>query len=358
MSEEFKYFNLNLSDTMDGSPFRLPPAPKGELHFGGLKNTPYSSKLFGLFIFLSFFLTNIDLRAQSVGTEQGRIESEFKLAVPPEIREELWTYLQVNFSKEKVAAIDERITTSSSQEIFIDVYFDNDEDILLENLAGVRYRKRYINNDLAKELVQIKLPSGDSSGVARIEQKYDFYKTKKKDDRKAMHPFWKYVRPKDRAAVDEQLAPYRLQGNDMKASIKVQQDRKRIYFQEDGEALLTITLDKVDYFYFPYPTYTEMELELNEVRYTNSDTAERERLEALNTNIKKGLLEAFPMLVQDQTPKYNKMHALVEKSMAAQIYQRLQYIIFGIIVLWALGLFVFRRKINHKGHKEVQNFSS
>ncbi len=298
-----------------------------------------------ILFFLLFFLFDFHLRAQTVGTEQGRIESEFKLAVPKEIRAELWTYLQVNFSNEKVAIMDDRLSTSSSQEIFIDVYFDNDEKTLLQNQAGVRYRKRFINSELAKELVQIKLPSGDSSGVARIEQKYDFYKTKKKADRKAMHPFWKHIRPKDRIAVNEQLAPYRLQGNELASSIKVQQDRKRIYFQEDGEALLTITLDKVDYFYFPYPSYTEMELELNEIRYTNSDEAERERLESLNANIKKELMIAFPMLTQDQTPKYNKMHALVQDSVVAQLYQRLQYIILGGIVLWALGLFLLRRKV-------------
>jgi len=112
--------------------------------------------------------------------------------------------------------------------------------------------------------------------------------------------------------------------------------------------LLTITLDEVDYFYFPYPTFTEMELELNEIRYTLSDEAERKRLEDLNSNIKQQLMTAFPVLQQDQTPKYNKMHALVADSTIAQIYQRLQYILFGIIVASAVGLFLFRRKPKYK----------
>ncbi|MFK7807631.1 MAG: hypothetical protein AB8F74_07535 [Saprospiraceae bacterium] len=284
------------------------------------------------------------LFAQS-GTEQGRIESEFKLEVPKDIRTQLWAYLQQEFSNEKVKQIDARLTTSSSTEIFVDVYFDNDVNVLLENQAGVRYRKRFIKDTLAKELVQVKLPSGDSSGVARIEQKYNFYKEKKKSDRKAMHPFWKHVRPKDRADLDLQLAPFRLQGDELKQSIKVQQERRRIYFQEDGEALLTITLDDVNYFYFPYPAFSEMELELNEIRYTLSDTKERQRLEHLNNDIKQQLMTAFPMLKQDQTPKYNKMHTLVGQSKVAWVYGRLQYFILGGIVLWALGLFIFRRRV-------------
>jgi hypothetical protein len=183
------------------------------------------------------------------------------------------------------------------------------------------------------------LPSGDSTGVARTEQKYEYYKEKKKSDRKAMHAFWQYVRPKDRTDVNLLLAPYRLQGDDLKPSIKMEQLRQRIYFQQDGEALITITLDNAAYYYFPYPTFKEMEMELNEIRYTNSDATERLRMETLNKRLKGELMKTFPQLVQDQTPKYNKMHALVSSSWLAQIYSRLQYVILGLLVLVALVLF-------------------
>jgi hypothetical protein len=298
-------------------------------------------------LLISFTLSANELiHAQVVTPDAGRLESEYKLAVPAEIATELWGYLQQHFTTEKVAAWDSRLTTSSSEELFIDTYFDNDEKVMLANEVGVRFRQRYIDGELVKELIQIKLPSSDSTGVARTEQKFDYYKEKKKSDRKAMHAFWQFVRPKDRADVNLHLAPFRIQGlpggttgDDLKPSIKMEQLRQRIYFQQDGEALMTITLDKAVYYYFPYPTFTEMEMELNEIRYTASDAAERQRMETLNAKLKAELMQTFPQLVQDQTPKYNKMHTLVSDSWLAQIYAHLQYVILGLLVLMALVLF-------------------
>jgi hypothetical protein len=291
-------------------------------------------------LLISFTLSvNGVIRAQVVTPDAVRLESEYKLDVPAEIAAELWIYLQQHFTTEKVSAWDSRLTTSKSEELFIDTYFDNDEKVMLANEVGVRFRQRYFDGELAKELIQIKLPSGDSTGVARTEQKYEYYKEKKKSDRKAMHAFWQYVRPKDRADVNLLLAPYRLQGDDLKPSIKMEQLRQRIYFQQDGEALITITLDNAAYYYFPYPTFTELEMELNEIRYTNSDAKERLRMETLNTKLKEELMKTFPQLVQDQTPKYNKMHALVSSSWLAQIYSHLHYVILGVLVLVALVLF-------------------
>jgi hypothetical protein len=301
--------------------------------------------LLRLFLLISCCLSaNGLVRAQLVESETGRLESEYKLAVPEDIAPGLWIYLQEHFATEKVAAWDNRLTTTSSEELFIDTYFDNEEKVMLANQVGVRFRQRYIDDELAKELIQIKLPSSDSTGVARTEQKFEYYKEKKKSDRKAMHAFWQFVRPKDRADVNLHLAPFRVQGDDLKPSIKMQQLRQRIYFQQDGEALMTITLDKAVYYYFPYPTFTEMEMELNEIRYTESDATERLRMETLNKKLKEELMQTFPRLVQDQTPKYNKMYALVRDSWLAQIYSRLQYVILGLLVTVALVLFFIDRK--------------
>ena len=47
-------------------------------------------------------------------------------------------------------------------------------------------------------------------------------------------------------------------------------------------------------------------MELNEIGYTEADAEGRKFMERMNNEMKRDLLAAFPRIVQDQTPKYNK----------------------------------------------------
>jgi len=286
-------------------------------------------------LFLSIFLF-----IQSSLLSQARIESEFKLKVSPEIQTELWDFLNEKYNTSNLQKIDTALTCITGRERFIDVYFDNEDAVLFENNAGARYRRRFLQDSLLKQLFQLKLPREDSTGVARTEMKFSVYEKIKKSDRKAMHPFWKHIRPKDREEVDLQLAEFFIKGDDLSQAIKVEQDRRRIYIHENGEALMTITLDEVSNFYFPYPKFTELELELNEIRYTDGDYGEQKRLEAFNENLKSEIMTRFPSLQQDQTPKYNKMRKLVGKNPVSFIYSNLMYFILGGIVMYAGLVFV------------------
>lgn len=293
-------------------------------------------------IVLFFLLFSGMLSAQ---TSNQRIESEYKLAVPEGQEDALWEYLQNAFSTKALLEIDSHLYSNTSSEIFIDHYFDNAAQVLLENGAGARHRKRFLKDSLIKELVQLKLSGVDSSGVARMEVKFNHYeKVKKRDRQAAMHPFWKHIRPKDRAEVNLELAIFNIKGDDLYPALKLKQERRRVYIFEKGEPLMTMTLDRVESFYFPYPAFTEVELELNEIRYTEGTMEERAWMEDFNKNMKRQILENFPDLKQDQTPKYNKMYKVINKNMTAKVVNNLTYILLGGIAVFA-GFLFWKREI-------------
>jgi hypothetical protein len=103
--------------------------------------------------------------------------------------------------------------------------------------------------------------------------------------------------------------------------------------------LMTFTLDEVSSFYFPYNTFVELELELNEIRYTDASYNEQKKLESMNAKIKQSIFDRFDDLIQDQTPKYNKMHAAVAAQPVAWVYNNLMYLILSGIGIFALALF-------------------
>lgn len=298
-----------------------------------------------LCLFATVFPVSLNyLFSQAPLSAKNRIESEFKLAVPEGEEEELWSFLQSNFSTKILQEQAPNLSSSTETEFFIDQYFDDGNKSLFAQKAGARYRQRFLGDSLLKALVQLKLPDVDTTGVARREVKFSLYENIKRDDRMAMHPFWKHIKPKDRADVDLALAQLSTRGEDLQPALKLEQLRRRVYISEDGSALMTITLDRVSSAYFPYPAFTEMELELNEIRYTEGDFEERKRLEEFNAKVKEKIMTAFPGLRQDQTPKYNKMHTLVSGNWLAKIAGNIVYIVLGVLVCSALFLFVKTEK--------------
>ena len=270
----------------------------------------------------------------------GRMESEYKLAVPPGQEDALWVFLTSHYATERLTTLDTSLSSRTETEIFIDQYFDTPAAQLVGLNVGVRLRQRFLGDSLMKKLVQLKLPGNDSTGVLRQELKFEVYENIKQNARQAAHPFFRYVRPGDRAEVKRFLAQHHLKAQDLRPSIKMKQVRSRVYISENGEALMTLTLDRAESAYFPYPSFTELEMELNEIRYTEGDSAERKRMEQLNLAFKQELLAAFPGLRQDQSPKYNKMHGKVGKSVLAKISGQFTYILLALLALLAFLFFV------------------
>jgi len=279
---------------------------------------------------------------------QARIESEYKIAVPAEEVEEVWTYLQTAFGKNESQILPEGTQTSTSVEVFHDTYFDDVDKSLLSYKAGNRFRQRYINDSLVKSLIQLKVPTQDALGVAREEYKFSPEANRDITDRTGLHPFLKHIKQKDLSDIDLVLGQFGTSARKMTESIKLEQTRKRVYVNDDRGALMTFTLDEVSSFYFPYTSFVELELELNEIRYTDAEVMEQKSLEEMNAKAKQALFDRFDNLVQDQTPKYNKMYNALAKQPSSWVYNHLMYLILG-------GVGLFASVLMWKNEKRIAN---
>ncbi len=268
-----------------------------------------------------------------------RIESEYKLNVPLNKSNELWTYLSGetflnDFGKEN------KLNLEISEEDFIDIYFDNDIEELFLQEVGLRHRSRYKNDSLLKKLIQLKTPIEQGGDVARNEIKYEVKRSVDKNDFFARHDFLKYVKKRDREDINYQLNKFGVKAQEVGETHTLMQNRKRVYIHDVKGALATLTLDRVGNSSFPFQKYTELELELNEVRYTEADSIEKSQMETFNTQIKEKLKNRFPFLEEDQTPKYNKMKNLIDQSFLSTCYKYRMWIILFGLVLFAIYVWI------------------
>jgi len=286
---------------------------------------------------LLILISVTDLCAQSAE----RVESEYKLGIPNDEAESLWKYLQSKPFLSKLRT-EYDLKTVASIEDFVDVYYDDANQNLYKQKVGLRYRSRFIKDTLIKQLVQLKTPLL-ADGVARTETKYEIKKSKDKNDIYARHKLLKYIKKKDRRNLNYQLAKFGSESLKMQPEVKLRQTRSRIYITDSIASLATITLDEVTNLKFPFQRYTEMELELNEIRYTESDTSGKKKMERFNEKLRNGLLESFPSLYQDQTPKYNKMKQMIDGSWLSKAYEYRMWIALSLILGLALYLLLFRK---------------
>lgn len=246
---------------------------------------------------------------------EGRLESEFKLAVPEGQREAVWQYLNEAYGPQGtiLTELGTRYTVTFAREEFLDRYFDMPELSLLQRKFGLRHRSRYVRegSNLRKDgrqLVQLKISSEDKTGVVRQELKFETRRNARSVRNGEDHlPCLGLVRRSERPALREQLRSLDVEPKRLVEVVSLLQARDRVYVSRDGIAFATITLDHVVARHGPYTAvFVEMELELNEIAYTDAGPEARQEMTVVNTRMKDDLMRRFPGLVQDQTPKYNK----------------------------------------------------
>lgn len=291
--------------------------------------------IFILFLFI-FSFTNI---CQTTG-QSARLESEYKLDVQKEDVAPLWDFIESNYCVQEIVLDGMKLSGEASEEIFIDNYFDVEDGRFAEMEISLRYRKRFKDDVLLKELVQLKTPFSEDK-VVRNEIKFDVKSNKNFNDLSNRHPFLKLLSGSDKERMSHHLAAYKVRPEQVQESLKLKQKRRRAYIKDErGESVATITLDEVNNFSFPYQKYAEVELELNELRYTAADEAEREKMNLLNQNIKSKLSQNFPSLKVDQRSKYRKMKILIDESKWSFLYENGMWLFFGLIVGGSSLLFI------------------
>lgn len=263
-----------------------------------------------------------DVQAQSVefsAVSEGavRIECEYKLAVPEAIVEDVWRYLTTRYADAAFLDCDDRhFEATFSREVFTDVYFDEPMLPLLAMQCGVRHRSRQVDAGGAKDgrqLLQLKLRSSDPTGLARNEIKFKVDPPKSLKDVEDSHVVLGLLARADRQEFKKLVAEVGINPFALKSILTLEQVRRRVYVADQDGAYATLTLDQPRSTNFGRDVgFTEIELELNEIRYTEADAPTRARMQAINDRIKSDIQTRFPAIVQDQTPKYNKTFALLD----------------------------------------------
>jgi len=250
-----------------------------------------------------------------------RIETEAKLTVPNDLAEEVWTWLSARYRDCSFLDRDgHRFRATFGDEHFIDRYFDTPDLAFLEAQSGARHRSRIVMEGSAaakdgRQLVQLKLNRNDVKALERAEIKFPVDPEPGIDPAKDRR-LLALVDKDDRPALAERIAEFGADPAGLRPILTIEQNRRRVYISDQHGAFATITLDKVTcHGWWQTLHWTEVELELNEIRYTEADAKARAAMNAINEAIQADLVAKFPAIRQDQTPKYNKGFAMLEAGM-------------------------------------------
>ncbi len=280
--------------------------------------------------------TLVILGLSNVSTAQiGRLENEFKISVPEEDLEAVWEYVTTNFAKSNYNYGLHVLSGTTSIETFIDTYYDTPDYLFVTEEVSLRHRKRYKDKLLLKQLIQYKIPHSDDK-LTRIEMKFPVVKNENQNKLASRHSFLKHLSNASKQKIEYQLARYRVKPKALQESLTLYQVRQRVYISDQQqESIATITLDEVKNSAFPFQKFVELELELNEIRYTNATIEEKQLMDKLNADIKEALFSNFPSLALDQRSKYNKMRALMDSSALTFSHDKIAWFLYGLIALLA-----------------------
>ncbi|MEO8067170.1 MAG: hypothetical protein ABI599_05710 [Flavobacteriales bacterium] len=246
-----------------------------------------------------------------------RVENEYKLNVPDTMADAVWQWMVVEFGPGGPAlrSMDSTFSSKIATDRMVDQYFDNDRWQLLHSGNGVRLRSRQVLSDSTdrkngRKLMQVKINNVDSNQLNRGEYKFKvdtLLTDTASTDPRERHPFLGLVAPLHRDSLLATLLRYGIAGDSLHATLLLDQLRRRIYLLRDTIPFATLSLDEVSAHFGDKSHYGhELELELNEIRYTAADSGAREAMELANGDIMERVLRRWPMLRQDQTPKYKK----------------------------------------------------
>lgn len=251
-----------------------------------------------------------------------RIESEIKLKVPLAQVDTVWDWLQERYAD--ASWLDQKGHTfyaTFGNENFVDTYFDTPTLEMLGERSGIRHRVRDVISGSAiakddRQLMQIKLNrSDDPSGVARSEIKFDVAPLSQVRNNDDVHPMIGLVDRTQRQQMKDTLQQLDIDPYRLSPVLTLEQNRRRVYVNDQLGPFATLTLDLCKTSSWGVDErWGEMELELNEIRFTEADEATRQAMEQIVVAIQSDVQRAFPEIEQDQTPKYNTTFERIESS--------------------------------------------
>ncbi|WP_372949918.1 CYTH domain-containing protein [Mariniphaga sp.] len=249
-----------------------------------------------------------------------RIEYEIKLRLPLEQFDDVWDWMHVRY-KDVSWLIDEGyiFTGEFGDEDFTDTYFDTSDLMLLTENNGVRHRMRTVHSGPASEkdgrqLIQIKLDRADATGAARSEIKFNVSLGDDRNGANDSHPLVGLVKRNEVGKFKTTFYTRNIDPYKLKPVLTLNQNRRRIYLSDQNGAFATLTLDLVSTkSWGTNSKWAELELELNEIRYTEANFELQQKMERVIEKIQDDIQQVFPAIVPNQTPKYNTAFTSIEK---------------------------------------------
>lgn len=270
------------------------------------------------------------LRAQSsAATNPGdagavRIEDDYNLQYEVGKSEELINYLKGKYADDSSFAesLGPEFSGSFGDEDFTDTYFDTPGLDLYKRKIGLRHRLRVNrldpeNRKNGRELIQIKLSDDskfedkDNSG-SRNEIKFDVVSERLSATSDDRHPIIGLIEPSERDDFKARMAELNIDPYKLRPILTLNQRRRRVYLNRNGATFISFSMDDVkSSLLWSRMEFSQMEIELNELAYTEADKKTKEKMQEIRTGMSKDLRKKFSYLSHDQSAKYNKAFDLL-----------------------------------------------
>ena len=282
---------------------------------------------------------NVAAHARAPYLETVRVEDDFNLSYPVGKSDEIVAYLKSRYIDDQsfVNSLGSEFSSSYGDEVFTDKYFDTPGLDLYQRRAGLRHRLRVDLLDpnsekSGRELIQLKLSAEDKlleqdSSGSRNEIKFDvvYPDLTEKDD---FHPVIGLIHQDEREQFKVYVQDLKINPYKFKQILVLQQHRRRIYLNLNGETFISFSIDDVKSArWWAKAEFSQMEIELNEVAYTGADQATKDRMHQIREEMIQDLREQFGYLQDDTTIKYTKTFDLL----AEKIFWFKFWILIGVL---------------------------
>lgn len=281
----------------------------------------FSRGLVGI-IFASLLLVTTNPLA--LAKEEVRVEDDFNLQYEVGQSEELVNYLKGKYVEDNSFAksLGPNFTSSFGDEDFTDTYFDTPNLDLYKRKIGLRHRLRVNRLDSedrknGRELIQLKLSEDekfedqDNSG-SRNEIKFEVERAKSKRSADDRNPILGLIASSERDEFKSRMRELGIAADKLHPILTIQQRRRRVYLNRDGATFISFSMDDAKSSrWWARVEFSQMELELNELAYTEASKEEKARMQDIRKSMIDDLRKKFSYLQHDKSSKYNKTFDLL-----------------------------------------------
>ncbi len=253
-----------------------------------------------------------------------RIEDDFNLQYEVGKSEELVNYLKGKYVDDGSFAksLGPNYTGSFGDEDFTDTYFDTPDLDLYKRGISLRYRIRVNrldpeNRKNGRKLIQLKLSGDDKfadkdNSGSRNEIKFDVVSKKSNSSADDRHPVMSLVEPSERDAFKARLDELGIDPYKLRPILTLNQRRRRVYINRDDATFISFSMDDAkSSLWWSRVQFSQLEVELNEMAYTESDKNSKEAMQEIRKGMIGDLRNKFAYLSHDQSAKYNKAFDLL-----------------------------------------------